>query len=192
MAASVTLTIDGRGVTVERGRSVLDAARSLGIEIPTLCHVSGLEPASACFLCSVQVEGMRTLSPSCALPAADGMVVTTQSDDIRAARRMALELLLSDHAGECIAPCAARCPAELDVPGFVYEIASGENARAIERIYERLSLPGSLGRVCPRLCEESCRRCDFDREGLAIGASVKERRSDPPLAFFKKMRIICL
>ncbi len=170
MAARVTLTIDGREVTVERGRTVLEAARRLGIEIPTLCHVSGLEPASACFLCAVQVEGMRTLSPSCALPAADGMVVTTRSDDIRAARRMALELLLSDHAGECIAPCAARCPAELDVPGFVYEIASGENGRAIERIYERLSLPGSLGRICPRLCEESCRRCDYDREGLAIGA----------------------
>ena len=98
------------------------------------------------------------------------MVVTTDSDDVRASRRMALELLLSDHAGECVAPCAARCPAGLDMPGFVYEIASGENERAMERIYERLSLPGALGRVCPRLCEESCRRCDYDREGLAIGA----------------------
>jgi len=168
--ASVTLTIDGREVTVERGRTVLEATRRLGISIPTLCHVEGLEPVSACFLCCVQVEGMRTLSPSCALPAADGMVVSTQSEDIRAARRMSLELLLSDHAGECIAPCAARCPAALDVPGFVYEIASGQNDRAMERLYERLSLPGSLGRVCPRLCEQSCRRCDFDHEGLAIGA----------------------
>ncbi len=168
--AGVTLTIDGREVQVERGRTVLEAARQLGVEVPTLCHVSGIEPVAACFLCCVQVEGARTLAPSCALPAAEGMVVTTDSDDIRAARRMALELLLSDHAGECIAPCAARCPAGLDVPGFVYEIASGENERAIERIYERLALPGSLGRVCPRLCEESCRRCDYDREGLAIGA----------------------
>jgi formate dehydrogenase major subunit len=168
--ASVTLSIDGREVTVERGKTVLDAARSLGISIPTLCHVEGLEPVSACYLCCVQVEGARTLSPSCALPAADGMVVTTDSDDIRAARRMALELLLSDHAGECIAACSARCPAGLDVPGFVYEIAAGQNDRAIERIFERLSLPGSLGRVCPRLCEESCRRCGYDHAGLAIGA----------------------
>jgi formate dehydrogenase major subunit len=167
---AVTLTIDGRAVTVERGRTVLEAARSLGIQVPTLCHVEGLEPVSACFLCCVQVDGLRTLSPSCALPAADGMVVTTTSEDIRAARRMALELLLSDHAGECVAPCAARCPAGLDVPGFVYEIASGQNDRAMERIYERLSLPGALGRVCPRLCEQSCRRCDYDHEGLAIGA----------------------
>jgi formate dehydrogenase major subunit len=168
--ATVTLTIDGGEVTVEHGATVLDAARSLGISIPTLCHVEGLEPVSACYLCCVQVEGARTLSPSCALPAADGMVVTTDSDDIRAARCMALELLLSDHAGECIAPCSARCPAGLDVPGFVYEIAAGQPDRAIERIFDRLSLPGSLGRVCPRLCEESCRRCDYDHEGLAIGA----------------------
>ena len=98
------------------------------------------------------------------------MVVTTDSEDIRAARRMALELLLSDHAGECIAPCAARCPAGLDVPGFVYEIAAGQNDRAMEVIFERLSLPGTLGRVCPRLCEQGCRRCDYDHEGLAIGA----------------------
>jgi formate dehydrogenase major subunit len=167
---TVTLTIDGREVSVAAGTTVLEAARRLGIRIPTLCHVEGLEPVAACFLCCVQVAGMKTLSPSCALPAADGMVVRTESDDIRASRRMALELLLSDHAGECIAPCAARCPAGLDVPGFVYEIASGQNDRAMERIYERLFLPGALGRVCPRLCEESCRRCDYDHEGLAIGA----------------------
>ncbi|HSD30066.1 MAG TPA: FAD-dependent oxidoreductase [Vicinamibacteria bacterium] len=166
----VTLMIDGQQVSVEAGTTVLEAARRLGIPIPTLCHVEGLEPVAACFLCCVQVAGTKTLSPSCALPAADGMVVCTESADIRASRRMALELLLSDHAGECIAPCAARCPAGLDVPGFVYEIASGQNDRAMERIYERLSLPGALGRVCPRLCEESCRRCDYDHEGLAIGA----------------------
>jgi formate dehydrogenase major subunit len=168
--APVSLRIDGREVAVEAGTTVLDAARQLGIQIPTLCHIPGLEPVSACFLCCVQVEGARTLSPSCALPVAEGMVVTTESDDIRAARKMALELLLSDHAGECIAPCTARCPAGLDVPGFVYEIASRQDEHAMRRIYERLALPGSLGRVCPRLCEQSCRRCDFDGAGLAIGA----------------------
>jgi len=166
----VTLTIDGREITVDKGSTVLDAAGRLGIEIPTLCHVEGIEPAAACFLCCVQVEGARTLSPSCALPAADGMVVTTDGDDVRAARKMALELLLSDHAGDCIAPCSAGCPAGLDVSGYVYELASGNVDRSMEVIYDRLSLPGTLGRVCPRLCEESCRRCDWDHEGLAIAA----------------------
>ena len=166
----VTLTIDGREVTVEQGTTVLQAARGLGITIPTLCLVEGIEPVAACYLCSVQVEGQKRLSPSCALPAADGMVVVTDSDDVRASRKMALELLLSDHAGDCIAPCSAGCPAGLDVSGYVYELASGNVDRSMEVIYDKLSLPGTLGRVCPRLCEESCRRCDWDHEGLAIAA----------------------
>jgi formate dehydrogenase major subunit len=166
----VKLTIDGREVRVEQGTTVLEAARRLGIEIPTLCHVEGLEPAAACFLCCVQVKGMRVLSPSCALPVADGMEVATDSDDVRASRKMALELLLSDHAGDCIAPCSAGCPAGLDVAGYVYQIANGHVERAMEVIFDTLSLPGTLGRVCPRLCEESCRRCDYDEQGLAIAA----------------------
>jgi formate dehydrogenase major subunit len=168
--SSVTLTIDGREITVEEGTTVLQAARLLGIEIPTLCHVEGLEPAAACYLCSVQVEGMRRLVPSCAMPAASGMTVVTDSDDIRASRKMALELLLSDHAGDCIAPCSAGCPAGLDVSAYVHEIARGHIDRAMEVIFDRLSLPGALGRVCPRLCEEKCRRCDYDDQGLAIAA----------------------
>jgi formate dehydrogenase major subunit len=167
---AVKLIIDGREISVKRGTTVLQAARRLGIAIPTLCHVAGLEPAAACYLCSVQVEGMRRLSPACALPAADGMVVTTDSADIRSSRRMALELLLSDHAGDCIAPCSAGCPAGLDVSAYVYEIAGGHIDRAMEVIFDRLSLPGTLGRVCPRLCEQNCRRCDYDDEGLAIAA----------------------
>jgi formate dehydrogenase major subunit len=103
------------------------------------------------------------------MPVSDGMVITTNSEDVRAARRMALELLLSDHAGDCVAPCAARCPAGLDIPGFVYEIARHDTPRAMEVISKRLALPGALGRVCPRLCEQQCRRGDHDH-GLAIGA----------------------
>ena len=119
--STVTLTIDGRQATVAKDTTVLDAARSLGISIPTLCHVKGFEPSASCFLCTVQVEGFPRLSPSCALPVSDGMVVTTDSEDIRASRKMALELLLSDHAGDCIAPCSAGCPAGLDVSADVYE-----------------------------------------------------------------------
>jgi formate dehydrogenase major subunit len=134
-----------------------------------MCHVPGIEPAASCFVCAVQIEGQRTLAPSCAMPAADGMVVVTGSDDVRTARRMALELLLSDHAGECVAPCAAQCPAGLDIPGFVYGLATGDPRQAMEVISRRLALAGSLGRVCPRLCEQQCRRCELD-QGLAIGA----------------------
>ncbi len=180
----LTLTIDNRQVAAKPGATVLEAARSAGIPIPTLCHVPGIEPAASCFLCAVQVEGRRGLSPACALPAAAGMVVTTDSQDIRTARKIALELLLSDHAGDCVAPCAARCPAGLDIPAFVRQIAGGQNRRSMEVIADRLALPGSLGRICPRLCEEHCRRCDYDR-GLAIGhlhrfVADRDRHSGQP------------
>ena len=173
-----TLTIDGREITVEPGTTILEAARRLGIRIPTLCHVDGLEPSGSCFLCCVQVKGEPRFTPACARPAAGGMEVETASADVCASRKMGLELLLSDHAGDCVAPCAARCPAGLDIPGFVREIAgdagsrspaSGGTCQAMPIIFETLSLPGTLGRVCPRLCEQSCRRCDHD-EGLAIAA----------------------
>lgn len=165
----VALTIDGRPVSVEDGTTVLAAAQRLGIRIPTLCHVPGIEPAASCFVCAVQIEGRRNLSPACAMPVADGMVVETDTPDVRSARKISLELLLSDHAGECVAPCSARCPAGLDIPGFVYNIATGDNRRAMEVISQRLALPSALGRICPRLCEQECRRCDLD-QGLAIGA----------------------
>ena len=154
----ITLTIDGRRVTVEAGSTVLDAAKWLGIRIPTMCHVPGIEPAASCFLCAVQIEGRRTLSPSCAMPAAEGMVVATDSADVRTVRKMALELLLSDHAGECVAPCAAKCPAGLDIPGFVNGIATGDARHAMQVIGDRVVLPGSLGRICPRLCEQEIGR----------------------------------
>jgi len=164
----ITLTIDGRRVGVEPGTTVLEAARLLDIRIPTLCHVPGLEPASSCFVCAVQVKGQRGLSPSCALPAAEGMDVAASSEAVREARRVALELLLSDHAGECVAPCSARCPAGLDIPGFVREIAAGDVSQSMRIITQRLALPGALGRICPRLCEQGCRRTEYD-DGLAIG-----------------------
>jgi NADPH-dependent glutamate synthase beta subunit-like oxidoreductase len=180
----ITLTIDGRRVTVPPGTTILGAAQWLGIRIPTMCHVRGVEPAASCFICAVAIEGRRTLAPACAMPAAEGMVVHTATDDVRTARRIALELLLSDHAGECVAPCSARCPAGLDIPGFVYGVASGDTGRAMETIAGRLALAGSLGRVCPRLCEQNCRRCDLD-QGLAIGAlhryvADRDRASDSP------------
>lgn len=165
----INLTVDGLSVTVPEGTTVLDAAECLGIRIPTMCHVNGIEPAASCFICAVQIEGRRSFSPACAMPVAEGMVVRTDTEEVRQARRMALELLLSDHAGECKAPCSARCPAGLDIPGFVRSIAGGDTSQAMEVISKRLALAGSLGRVCPRLCEKECRRCQLD-EGLAIGA----------------------
>jgi formate dehydrogenase major subunit len=168
MMAAVTLTIDGQSVTVEPGTTVLEAARALGIRIPTLCHVDGLPPSSSCFLCAVQVEGRATLAPSCAMPAASSMVVHTDTDEIRASRKMALELLLSDHAGDCVGPCMTGCPARFDIPGFLTEVSAGHDRRSAEIAADFLALPASLGRICPRLCEQRCHRCDAEA-ALSVG-----------------------
>jgi len=164
----INLTIDGRETSAEEGTTILAAARQLGIRIPTLCHVEGFEPSASCFLCAVEIQGRPNLSPSCAMPAAEGMVVSTDSDEVRASRRMSLELLLCDHVGDCIGPCRTGCPARLDIPGFITRISAGEFRRSAEIVTDYLTLPASLGRICPRLCEQRCRRCDVG-EPLSIG-----------------------
>jgi len=176
----VKLTIDGHEISAEGGTTILDAAREIGIRIPTLCHVEGFLPAASCFLCAVQIQGRPTLSPSCAMPVADGMIVHTDTDQVRASRKMVLELLLSDHVGDCIGPCRTGCPARLDIPGFISHISAGDLRRSAEVVFDFLTLPASLGRICPRLCEQRCRRCDAG-EPLSI-ASLHRFSADSDLA----------
>jgi formate dehydrogenase major subunit len=165
----VTLTIDGRGVSVEDGTTILDAARSAGIRIPTLCKVDGYPAAASCFLCAVKIENKATLTPSCAVPAAPGMVVYTDTDEVRASRKMALELLLSDHVGDCVGPCTTACPARFDIPGFLNKVVAGDVADAASIASDFLTLPAALGRVCPRLCEQRCNRCEAGN-AVSIGS----------------------
>ncbi len=186
----IHLAIDRQPVSVEPGTTILGAARKLGIAIPTLCHVEGFEPAASCFLCAVQIQGRSNVWPSCAMPAAEGMNIITNSDEVRALRKTALELLLSDHAGDCIGPCRTGCPARLDIPNFIARIAAGDDRAAAELVTDGLTLPASLGRVCPRLCEERCRQCDVE-EALSIRnlhrfAADHRPPSVPPLAPHKE------
>ncbi len=169
---SARLTVDGRQVEVGERATILDAARKLGIVIPTLCHADGLRPAPSCFLCVVQVQGEPHLVPSCVVPAQDGMVVTTDSDDIRAARRTALELLLSDHAGDCEGPCTLACPAGVDIPELLRCLVAGRYGEAAAVMRERIPLPGALSRICPGYCERVCRRGERD-EAVAIRALTR-------------------
>jgi formate dehydrogenase major subunit len=163
----VSLTIDSLPVQVEAGQTILQAARKAGVAIPTLCYVEGFQASSSCFLCVVQLQGRAGLWPSCAMPAAEGMAVITNSEEIRAARKTALELLLSDHTGDCIGPCRTGCPARLDIPNFIGRIAAGDDRASADIVTQDLTLPASLGRVCPRLCEQRCRQCDV-AEPLSI------------------------
>ena len=98
----LTLTIDGREVSVLKGTTVLDACRMNDIPIPTMCHDPELTSAGACRLCIVQIEGMRNLPPSCVTLVAQCMVVQTQNPKVRAARKTILELLVANHPLDCM------------------------------------------------------------------------------------------
>lgn len=161
------LEIDGRRVTVPEGATVLTAARELGIFIPTMCHVEGFEASSSCLLCLVRVDGSDRLVPSCATRATDGMRVKSETEEIFLARKMALELLLGDHLGECLAPCHRICPLDLNIPAMTRQVRDGDLAAAIADLRRAVPFPGVLGRVCAAKCEVGCRRRAAD-EAVSI------------------------
>lgn len=98
----IRLTIDNREVEIEEGATILQAAKKSGIYIPHLCYQEDTSHPAACRLCLVEVQGARSLVASCAYPVASGMVVRTATDEVRAARKTMLELLLSDHPTDCL------------------------------------------------------------------------------------------
>jgi len=157
-----SITIDNRKIEVPPGTTILDAASRLGIEIPTLCHLEGLPPQTSCFACVVKVNGNDRLLPSCATVVSDGMVVVSETEEVRAARRMALELLLGDHLGDCIGPCQGACPAHIDIPGTIRLVGEGRLHEAAALVKERLPFPAVLGRICAAFCERGCRRAQHD------------------------------
>ena len=94
-ARMVEITMDGNPVSVPQGSTLLDAARSIGIDTPTLCFLENLTPVNVCRICMVELEGSRTLVPACSRQVEPGMVVKTDSERVRLSRRLVLELLAS-------------------------------------------------------------------------------------------------
>lgn len=158
----INLTINGIAVSVEEGTTILDAAKKAGVYIPTLCYDEAVKVYGACGLCVVEAEGVPKLLRSCSAKCSDGMVVNTESDRVVRSRKIAMELLMSAHDGDCIAPCQLNCPARTDCQGYVGLIANGEYDAALELIKETNPLPASIGRVCPHPCEKACRRGNVD------------------------------
>lgn len=99
--AAVNITINGKNCTVESCRTILQAAEENGIHIPTLCHFEGIEDKANCRICVVEVEGMRTFQPACVTRVREGMVINTDTDKVRAARKATLELIMAHHAVDC-------------------------------------------------------------------------------------------
>jgi NADP-reducing hydrogenase subunit HndD len=160
----MTLTINNNRVEVPEGTTLLGAAKAAGIRVPTLCHVEHLQTIGACRVCVVEVEGARNLCASCATPAAQGMKVFTNTSRVRKARRTVVELLLSEHNGEC-QTCDRSADCELQ------SLAAELGIREIPFIGERTRKRTDAS--TPALIRDSgkcikCRRC------VSVCAEVQE------------------
>lgn len=174
MSEKVNIILNGKHITCEKGEYVLNVAKKHGVEIPTLCNDPRLEPFSSCFVCVVEVENMRGLQPSCSTRAMEGMVIHTDNDKVRKSRKSALDLIMSNHYADCVAPCTETCPAGVDVQGYISLIDKGLYREAVALIKEDNPLPAICGRVCVRPCEAACNRNEMD-EGAPVGIDYMKR-----------------
>ncbi len=180
--SEVKITIDGIECTGKSGETILDIARENGIYIPTLCHHESVALYGACGLCLVEGEGLPKLMRACSTYPADGWVLHTDSERVLRARKVALELLMSDHEGDCKGPCSLECPAGTDCMAYVKAISKGEYHEAVSIIKEKFPLPASIGHVCPHPCEDACRR-QYVEEPVSIAylkryAGMKDLEKD--------------
>ncbi|TWT76159.1 NAD-dependent dihydropyrimidine dehydrogenase subunit PreT [Posidoniimonas polymericola] len=158
----IQLWIDDARVEVDDNATVLDAARQLGIDVPSMCSLADHGPNTSCMCCLVRVDGAEGFVPSCATKVRDGMRVESETPEVHALRRTGIELLLADHAGDCHAPCQNTCPAKMDIPNMLRLVADGDYAAAVATVKREIALPAILGRVCPEVCEQACRRGQHD------------------------------
>ena len=158
----IKLRIDNTNVEVKEGTTVLQAAATLGIEIPAMCYLEGHSCHPSCMVCMVKDADRGNFFTSCAMPATEGMNIIATSEEVSDIRREALELLLSDHVGDCEAPCTLTCPAGMDIPLMNRLIANGEFEKSLEIVREEIALPLILGYICPAPCEKACRRKPID------------------------------
>ena len=180
----IKITVNGIEMTGNKGETILTIAAKNGVEIPNLCYSPNLKLYGACGLCLIEAEGMPKLMRACSAVANDGMVLSTETERVKKARKIALELLMSDHEGDCVAPCSLNCPAHTDIQGYVKQIALGNDSEAVRIIKEKISIPASVGRICPHPCESNCRR-RLVEEPLSIAflkafAADRDMESDTP------------
>jgi len=174
---TIQMTIDGKDVSATQGQTIFDAAAAQGISIPNLCYDPRMKPTGQCEMCSVELAGRDGAVLACNTTVADGMVVRTGSDALADKRRGILNTYLSDHNAYCQPPCTDACPAGIDIAGYIDLILKKDYAGSTALIKEMLPLPGVLGRVCPRPCEDPCRRVQIDGSPVAI-CSLKRFAAD--------------
>ena len=188
IGGQITVTIDGTDVKVPMGTTVLEAARLVGVRIPTLCHHPDLCVAGVCRVCVVEVEGQRALQAACAFPITSSLKVKTHTRKVRQARRHILDLLLSTHYGECYS-CKRNNNCELQALAKEYGVDFYRFGHVTESQVPKDESSYSVIRDMDKciLCRRCVRTCiDIQEVGVleAVGRSNKTRIStflDKPL-----------
>jgi ferredoxin len=158
----IELKINNTNYTAEQNETILSVAQRAGIQIPTMCWVKEFDPSTSCMVCVVQDKRNGKILTSCSAKAEAGMDIETDNAEVFDMRKSALELLLSEHYGDCEAPCQRVCPAEMDIPLMNRLIAANKMDEALKNVAETIALPSILGYICPAPCEKACRRKDID------------------------------
>ncbi len=158
----VKLKIDNKEVEAKNGALLINVIRGTGVAVPSMCYLAELEHFTSCMVCVVKDRKSGTIIPSCSLIAEEGMDIISMDKEVHEARKTALELLLSEHVGDCEAPCQITCPAHMDIPLMNRLLAEGKFAEALKVVKKDIALPSVLGRVCLAPCEGACRRKPID------------------------------
>ncbi|HJO95801.1 MAG TPA: FAD-dependent oxidoreductase [Victivallales bacterium] len=194
---NINITIDDKGIIAEKGKTVYQIASENGIDIPVLCYNEKISHTTSCFVCLVKDDKTGKFLPSCSFVPSDGARIISSSDEVREMRQTALNLLLSEHSGDCEAPCTVSCPAHANVEEYVRAGKEGKFLKSLEIIKERIPLPMSIGRICPRFCEKDCRRNVHDKpvainefKRLAADLYYEEYMEELPELNGKKVAII--
>lgn len=173
----ITLSIDGRQVKAAPGSTLLEAARLIGINIPTLCYLADLSPEGSCRVCVVEVEGIRSLVTACTHPVSEGLAVRTNTAAVREARRAVVELLLANHPYECAScykntNCQLQQLAhdlglknELQLTGEKRSYPIDDSNPFIIRDNNKCVLCGRCVRVCKEL--QCCNILEWSERGFA-------------------------
>ena len=163
----IKLKINGKELVADKSLTVLDILKQEGITVPNMCFLDNSEHFPTCMVCIVKDHRTEKLIPSCSTHISMGMDIITHDAEVTEARKTALELLLSDHVGECDAPCQTNCPAFMDIPLMNRLLAAGKFEEALRVVKKDIALPAVLGRICPAPCERACRRRNID-ESVSI------------------------
>jgi formate dehydrogenase alpha subunit len=200
--AEIRLTINDREVQAEEGMTIFEAARTAGIHIPHLCYRPDLTPTTSCRLCVVEVEGSRTLVASCALPVAPKMAVRTDTKRVQDARKLVVELLLSDHPYDCMT-CEKSGSCKLEKYAYEFGIRKtrfqGEKheypLRCANPFYERDYNKCILCGRCVTVCQEIqyCDAVDYSKRGFTtkVAASFDHSMQDSPCVFCGNCVSVC-